>query len=337
MDYLFNAFGHIKSIRAWAKSNNAKFSICMETFKLRISAAGKSCELIPRFIIKTGNKLAYTHAYLESGFNFVGWLPYELKRWPLASDKLVFKDFCRQHGLRAPRYSSPNEAPAEMENFIVKQRQGSFGQFMKGPFRASDTPMDQVAIAADEYFDEYIFGRSTKIWYWGAQATAMESLDPPFIIADGRHTLKEIADARRGSFDKSYALDSSAAMLAWQGWNAASTPPKDERIYLDYKHGTAYDKPTLQMRNDLPAQSDAVKAELRRIGEILIAAVPEPIRQACMFTLDAVMDDQDRLWLLEMNSHPMVHASVYPAMLDEMFRQDGDSKALTSPPSPSAQ
>lgn len=328
MDYLFNAFGHIKSIRAWAKQNNAKFSICMDTFKLRVSAAGKSYELIPRFIIEAGNKLAYTHAYLESGFNFVGWLPYELKRWPLASDKITFKDFCRRHGLRAPRYSIPGEEPPQLENFIVKQRQGSFGQCMQGPFRASDIPMEKVSIAADEYFDEYIFGRSTKIWYWGAQATAMESLDPPFIIADGIHSLKEIADSRRGSFDKNYSLDSSASMLAWQGWSAASIPPKDERIYLDYKHSTAYDRPTLQMRNDLPDQSEAIKTELQRIGGILISAVPESIRNLCMFTLDAIIDDQDRLWLLEMNSHPMVHASVYPAMLNEMFHQKTNTSSL---------
>jgi len=188
--------------------------------------------------------------------------------------------------------------------------------------------MEKVSIAADEYFDEYIFGRSTKIWYWGAQATAMESLDPPFIIADGIHSLKEIADSRRGSFDKSYSLDSSASMLAWQGWSAASIPPKDERIYLDYKHSTAYDRPTLQMRNDLPDQSEAIQAELQRIGGILISAVPESIRHLCMFTLDAIIDDQDRLWLLEMNSHPMVHASVYPAMLNEMFHQKTNTSSL---------
>ena len=41
-----------------------------------------------------------------------------------------------------------------------------------------------------------------------------------------------------------------------------------------------------------------------------------------VFTLDAVIDDDDRVWLLEMNSHPMIHPNVYPHMLASVFTEE---------------
>jgi hypothetical protein len=40
---------------------------------------------------------------------FCGWLPYFGKVWPLSSDKLVFKAFVREQGLRTPPWwTSPD-------------------------------------------------------------------------------------------------------------------------------------------------------------------------------------------------------------------------------------
>ena len=48
----------------------------------------------------------------------------------------------------------------------------------------------------------------------------------------------------------------------------------------------------------------------------------EPRRRNSVFTLDAVIDADDRVWLLEMNSHPMIHPNVYPPMLDSVFQDE---------------
>ncbi|HZX85272.1 MAG TPA: hypothetical protein VFF19_16995 [Reyranella sp.] len=55
-----------------------------------------------------------------------------------------------------------------------------------------------------------------------------------------------------------------------------------------------------------------------------------------MFTIDASVDAQSQAWLLEMNSNPMVHPDVYPAMLKSIFEHpqaDNLRQQLEPPPS----
>ncbi|WZB76155.1 hypothetical protein WJ972_09910 [Achromobacter insuavis] len=50
------------------------------------------------------------------------------------------------------------------------------------------------------------------------------------------------------------------------------------------------------------------------------------MRRNSVFTLDAVIDADDRVWLLEMNSHPMIHPNVYPPMLDSVFQDEPETE-----------
>lgn len=55
---------------------------------------------------------------------------------------------------------------------------------------------------------------------------------------------------------------------------------------------------------------------------LLHRGIDESLRQNSVFTLDAVIDADDRVWLLEMNSHPMIHPNVYPLMLASVFADE---------------
>lgn len=353
--YLFNVFNHLQPIRAWAKARDARMNLSADTFELTLHLAAHSVTLLPRFMVKLGNgHSAYTSVF-SSACRLVGWLPYQIKRWPEASDKLVFKDCCAGHGLRVPDHW--HNGPPETADYIVKPRAGSWGRGIRGPFRAAREPAIAVAnvpqgdlpenlpepLQSGDYFEQFIPGRPAKIWFWNATPVAMECADLPTVIGDGRRSLARIVAETRGNFDLSFDIASSRTMLAWQGVTADTVAPAGASYLLDFLYASAFDRIILESRECLPQQSPARRSELEHVGRCLFDSIPADLRVHTLFTLDAVIDHRDRLWLLEMNSHTVIHPRAYRAMLDDLFNMmpegssDGSSDGSPegSPPQPS--
>jgi hypothetical protein len=51
------------------------------------------------------------------------------------------------------------------------------------------------------------------------------------------------------------------------------------------------------------------------MGLRLVEAIPPESRPQTLFTVDAVLDREQKLWVLEMNSNPTVHPLAYPAIV----------------------
>lgn len=333
--YLFNVFNHLQPIRAWAKGRDARMNLCADTFELTLHTSAHSVTLLPRFMVKTGDgHSAYTSAF-TSACRLVGWLPYQIKRWPEASDKLVFKDCCAGLGLRVPGHW--HDGPPQADDYIVKPRTGSWGRGIRGPFRAAHRPVTVLAganvrhndlqvetpesLQPGEYFEQFIPGCPAKIWFWNAIPVAMECASLPTVIGDGRRSLARIVAERRGNFDLGFNLDSSRAMLAWQGVTADTVAPAGATYLLSFLYASVFDRIVLQSRECLAQQSPARRAELEHIGLCLFDSIPADARVHTLFTLDAVIDHQDHLWLLEMNSHTVIHPCGYGVMLDDLFNR----------------
>lgn len=315
MLYFFQPLEHLRPIRVWAREHGAALALDADTFRLRITRAGRTATFYPRFALTTASGLAYTGHFGDKG-PFIGWLPYELKRWPLASDKLVFKAFCREVGLPTP--AAWNDGPPLAPHFIVKGRQGSFGQGIRGPFRAERA--ERVELSAGEYCEQFVAGDCVKIWCWNGKPTAMERLAAPFVTGDGLRSLREIVATARGSFDTSFDIASADAdLLAWQDVTADSVLPAGRRVMLDFKYTSAFDPLDVRNRDVLDKQSQALRAQLQQIGNTLGGAIAAEVRQDTVFTVDGVIDDNEQIWLLEMNCHPMVHPANYSHMLDSLF------------------
>jgi D-alanine-D-alanine ligase-like ATP-grasp enzyme len=60
---------------------------------------------------------------------------------------------------------------------------------------------------------------------------------------------------------------------------------------------------------------------LLRAGRTCLQAVPADARADVAFTLDGVLDDEERLWLLEVNCNPQLHPAFYQPMLDALFER----------------
>jgi hypothetical protein len=315
MHHLFNVLNHLQPIRRWAREHQVTVALDASTFRLRLQREGRSLSFTPKFMIKPApDQVAYTSEF-TGRCRFCGWLPYQLKHWQIASEKIAFKEYCLATGLRVP--ADWSAGVPDGASFIVKPKKGSWGKGIRGPFHAGDLAQQKVVLPPDAFLDQFIEGRPTKIWYWNDTPVAIETITPPALIADGQRSLAEIAAQARGSFDVSHDLHDCEEVLAWQGFTPQSVPPANTRVLLSFLYASAFDRTEVLDRDSLGEQSEAFKEELHRIGHTLVQAIPEDIRKQTLFTVDGVIDSDGQLWLLEMNCHPVVHPNTYAALLPD--------------------
>ncbi|QNB08822.1 hypothetical protein G5S34_20060 [Herbaspirillum frisingense] len=290
----------------------------MSTFIMEVDFNFQVLTLTPRFQIYTASGLAYSNTMGQDG-SFVGWLPYTLKRWPIASDKLVFKNYCDENHLPTPAYWLKGEVPST--DFIIKERLGSFGQGIRGPFSRSQFGELAPSMGDGAFCEQFVDGDAIKVWYWNGTPRFLERIPPRYLIGDGRRSVKEIVSTKRGSFDSSFEINADCeAYLSWQGMSADSIPPDGQKIKLAYRYATEFDAVSLADRSKFQSQSEKLRTQLIGMGPILMKAIPDEIRDHVLFTLDAVVTENDDIFLLEANCNPMIHPLSYTHMLDDIFR-----------------
>lgn len=313
MQFFYQPLNHLRPIRSWAAAHQARVMLDADSFQLRIAAGGCEATLHPRFAIRANGRLAYTHRP-ESG-GFVGWLPYELKQWDVATDKLLFKARCVEMDIPTPTWG---DRPLAGVDCLVKARRGSFGRGISGPFRANDPEVPQV-LDSGCFFEAFKFGRAAKAWYWRDTVLAVEVLEPPFVVGDGTRSIQALLAQARGSFDRSYDAQGASSMLAWQGLTAGDVPKAGRKVWLGFKYVTDYDAVVLNDRDVLPTVPLAVTEQFTRAGANWQAMIPIQHAASSVYTVDAVIDAAGTAWFLEMNCHPMVHPKVYATMLTDLL------------------
>lgn len=319
MHYLFRPIKHLFPIREWALARGAEMHIAPETYEMSLRSGSRSVTLIPRFVRELDGRIIYQRDMPDDG-NFIGWMPYPVKSWPLSTDKRKFKDYALANGLRVT--ASWSDGAELAPDYIVKPAIGSFGAGIRGPFGPL-APLDpEVPLAEGEFYEQFIRGRSAKAWFWNGQPVALEVLAPPLITGDGQRSLRAIAAQPRGNFDLPLDLDESVQILAWQGYELDSVVPAGVEVMLDFRYMTPYDRVVFNNRNVWRSISPEIAAQFSYAGPLLHRGIDEAVRHNSVFTLDAVIDAEDRVWLLEMNSHPMIHPNVYRPMLESVFAED---------------
>jgi D-alanine-D-alanine ligase-like ATP-grasp enzyme len=66
-------------------------------------------------------------------------------------------------------------------------------------------------------------------------------------------------------------------------------------------------------------QMPDVEAQLARAGAVFWTGIPADIRDNTLYAVDAVLDDNNKLWFLEMNSNPFVHPEAYTHMVTSVI------------------
>ncbi|MES2048464.1 MAG: hypothetical protein V4447_08690 [Pseudomonadota bacterium] len=313
-----NLLHHHLWLRKALKASNAEAILDFDNFEVHVRREKEFWTLYPQFLTTLNGVRQYTTTVSEDVNLFAGWLPYQNKHWPIAADKLAFKDYANKVNLPAPLYST--EVSSNLANVIVKRLSSSFGAQILGPFKSAQ--QHELDLSRGEYYERFVRGRILKIWYWNAKAICLELDKMPTVRGNGTATVGELIINRASQFrsmseqEKTQMLKQCSAMLDYFDINASTVleqgkhQPVEFRYGSDLMHATERSVVNLQtdpISNIMPILNDA--------GIRLQAAIPAMIRKDTLFTVDAILDKDSKPWFLEMNSNPAVHPYVYPAIV----------------------
>ena len=314
MQFFFQPLNHVRAVRAWTLAAGARFAISGDDFSLTVWRGERRLRLRPRFTTRSGTTLAYTED-IDRALGFVGWSPAAVRMWPLATDKLAFKNHFLSAGLAVPELA-PVAGPVPFP-YLLKPRNGSFGAGILGPFAPNvGAP---PAMQDGHLVERFVAGRAAKCWYWNSRPMALEVLQPPHVTGDGVRTIAQLLAEPRGSFDRALPLEEALAMLTLHGHGPQTVLAAQEQALVAYRYVTPFDRMTLLDRDCWPAAEPAWRDAFTRAGTVAHAALPAEYQDDAIFTLDAVIAADDTVWFLEMNSHPMLHPALYAAMLDDLL------------------
>jgi hypothetical protein len=315
MFYIVNLMNHLKAIQRCMDDMRGSAIVNAKDLVTLVRVRGRSVHMQPQFTYMSDGRIRYTTEFEPKVSGFIGWRPYFTKRWELSTEKLKFKTYAYTCGIRTPPHSATEDgAPRE---FLIKKNRSSFGIGMRGPFRQIDRRKSDHLLQEGEYYEAFVPGRIAKAWYWDGELSALELRPPPMLKGNGRHSIAQLAQAQ---CTRDVDMTALAWIAAYQGRSIDSVLQQGDQMPIDFKYGSPYDAPSRENENVLQSYSGSTLIEqFITAGCALAQGIPESIRRHTLFTLDAVVDDADQVWFLEMNSNPMVHPDVYPVMLRGIF------------------
>ena len=317
-----NFLDHVRCLRQAVLSNGGELIIAGNSMQALIRHGTTHWVLHPQFLATIDGITQYTPTFDDAATHFVGWLPYQNKRWPIASDKLAFKRFAESVGLRVPQFSI--DPRANLSDVVIKRATSSFGEQVHGPFRSSGE--HAIDVAQGEYYDRFVEGRLLKIWYWDAEPVCVEIDNMPFVQGNGISTVGELMVSRANltkrmnDKDTQRLFDKCEALLRYYGVTTATVLPPESRQLIEFRYGSnlmhMYDRTVIDLQT---AEPTSWTPSLHSIGQQLHGAITEKERKGTVFTVDAILDQQQDIWLLEMNSNPTVHPLVYPRIVSSLL------------------
>ena len=316
--YRMDLLWHAWMLHAGLADFEAEASMDLASFTLKISARNRYYRFHPRFTMHQGDRVGYAPRPSREMFGFAGWLPYVNKRWPIGSGKFAFKDFCAEKGLPTPRmWRRPQP---DMRDFLVKHDLSSSGSGMRGPFRAYDAASDAQALPEGGYYEQFVRGGMLKAWYWESRLVGLELHPMPMVTGDGSASFRDLVTRARRRPGATADWSPYHDLAAWQGLTLDTVPPEGARLLAEFRYTSPLNGGVFDNVPSLARYRDArFVPQLERFGPILWHGIPEDVRPAALFSLDAIVDQDERLWLLEMNCNPAVHPDAYPFMLETLF------------------
>lgn len=331
MSFNMNMVAHMRAISDCLPKFHARTELKFGNFLLEVRARGRYYELIPQYAILQGSRVIYTPALKSDVTHFIGWRPYFNRQWDLSNDKLAFKQYCRNNGLRVPRlFMQPADVVSDV---IIKRRRSSFGEGIEGPFRREEANAMQRTLADGMYFEEFVIGEIAKIWYWDEKPVCVETKRMVPLAGDGDKTLRELVNAAKSSFVP-VEWEPVEAMARYQGVSLDTVIPTDHVVLSDFRYLSSLHPSTLHNGNIIhKLRGTPALEQMEKAGPVFWRGIPAEIRQHTLYTIDAIIDPSQQVWFLEMNSNPVVHPDSYMAMFEGLF---GPAQAPAAPSAQSA-
>ena len=319
---------HMAAVQQCARKFQGEATVNLADMVLQVRGRNRQYSFYPQFVAVADGRLRYTTHTDDQTIGLKGWTPYAIKRWPTGMSKLAFKDFCQRNGLRTPamwRAPSP-----EMRDFLVKKDASSFGEGLRGPFRRHEAQDPAQSLAEGGFYEAFVRGRIVKATYWDGRLACVEILDMPTVKGDGRSSVRELFASRCIDPPPEHEWLFLGGVAAYQGLTLDTIPAAGHPVLIDYRNGSYAHPRSRRNANALQEiAGSALLAQLAGCGPVLWQGIPETLRPATLFAVDAILDEQERLWLLEMNCNPVCHPDVYGPMMETLF---GAADATEAPP-----
>lgn len=299
----------------------------INNFHIYIKKNKTAFTLYPKFMVNAGGKIGYTLAFNDESTTFCGWLPYHFKKWPVANEKLKFKKFATDSGIKTPAFTQNNDLIAHA--VLIKKNSSSFGKEIRGPY-----PNNQGLVLdphAEEYFEQFIYGKILKVWYWNGKPICQEIDTMATLSGNGKHSVTALMAQRLRRYAKldenqiKHLMQTGYAMLQLQGVSPEHILNSGESVIVDYRYGSEFLLPkdrssTWFSNNPKPEYFE----NLAEIGKKIQNSIPEEIRKDTLYTTDFILDHENALWCLEVNSNPTTHPCIYAEMIESLFKTTGD-------------
>jgi hypothetical protein len=314
---------HVRWLRNAVHGADAELLIAGDTLLALVRRGEWHGALHPRFAATSSGATVFSPQLHDAAEAFAGWLPYPVRQWPVAADRLLFKRTVQAAGLPTP--AALLEAPEGTSHVVVKRSLRSAEHHVDGPFgTAAERPLD---VPAGEYYEPFVPGDRLEVWYWHGAPVCAEMQRLPFVLGDGVSQLGELILHRashsgpRASEDGEALFAKAEGFLRYLGTPMSTVIPHGVRQTVDFRHDSPLSHPSDRDTVDLSSAGDNDWMRLlRRTGEVLLATFPEAERAATLFTVELILDDRNRAWLIEASSNPFVHPLVYPSMVETLLR-----------------
>jgi hypothetical protein len=317
MQHGVNLLAHIRAINECLPAIGGRAELNLETLRLQIKARGKRVELEPQFIFLQQYSLAFTPQWLPQATDFCGWRAYFNRIWPLALDKLKFKAYCQAHSIRTPQmWARPQDVTT---NALLKRTTSSFGKGISSPLTPAMIGAARYSLNEGDFFEQFVQGLIAKVWYWNELPVCLDVFSMPSVVGDGVLQLQQLIDRIRQPW---WPPDSSMweAVARFQGVTLESVIPAGQKILVDFRYLSTANPFVLTNRNVIGKYTgSALLAELGQVGRLFWQGIPENSRDNVIYSIDGIIDDEQRMWYLEMNCNPIVPPDLYAPMLGSLL------------------
>jgi hypothetical protein len=255
----------------------------------------------------------------DTGFPvFLGWRPSQSCTIELMTNKLSFKQFCQNYGLRTPAM----DATIMKDEALVLIKEVAVGETHRaivGPITLRDALASPEYLNGERYIEAFVEGDPLQAWYYNGKLACVEVRTKPVVQGDGCNTLRELISWITSPFN---VVDWQVveAITRVQSFDLDSIVPAGKSVVVDIRFSSALLPTVHTNENKLPQLAGTkVGQQLLEAGPIFLKSFPDAVRNTSIFRIDGVLDAQQNVWFMDIGRERVVHPDVYPIMLKELL------------------
>lgn len=307
---------HFLALKKSIELCDLQINLDCDSFIATVIIGKSQHKLFPQFITFRDGIKQYLNDLEDDTKLFSGWRPYSCTSLPTFSNKNLFKEQLKQHKLHTPEHSHDNNA--QIKDVILKKEGSSFSNNIRGPFKNST----EQKLGENEYFEKFIQGSIVKIWFWNAFPVCYEIQNMPQIKGDGKKTIEEILELR--TFIRRTKIDFKRLfeVLDYFDCDKDTIIDREQLQMVDFRYGSPLARRNAISEFTYPFTEEQENTfKLKEISECIWPIVCDELNDNLLYTVDGILDDSKKLWILEANSNPMVHPCAYPMMIKSLMEQ----------------